>query len=86
MGNSPVTGEFPAQSASKAEYVSIWWRHLDSLQNGPDQIPEGWDAMTIIENFVNAGGNFIDTADVYGAGSTQEIVGSIISERFTTNT
>ena len=26
-GNSPVTGEFPAQSASDAEYVSIWWRH-----------------------------------------------------------
>ena len=26
-GNSPVTGEFPAQMASKAENVSIWWRH-----------------------------------------------------------
>ena len=26
-GNSPVTGEFPAQRASNAEYVSIWWRH-----------------------------------------------------------
>ena len=26
-GNSPVTGEFPAQSASNAENVSIWWRH-----------------------------------------------------------
>ena len=25
-GNSPVTGEFPAQRASKAENVSIWWR------------------------------------------------------------
>ena len=28
-GNSPVTGEFPAQRASKAENVSIWWRHHD---------------------------------------------------------
>ena len=27
MGNSPVTGEFPAQMASNAENVSIWWRH-----------------------------------------------------------
>ena len=27
MGNSPVTGEFPAQKASKAENVFIWWRH-----------------------------------------------------------
>ena len=28
-GNSPVTGEFPAQRASYAENVSIWWRHHD---------------------------------------------------------
>ena len=26
-GNSPVTGEFPAQMASYAENVSIWWPH-----------------------------------------------------------
>ena len=26
VGNSPVTGEFPAQMASNAENVSIWWR------------------------------------------------------------
>ena len=25
--NSPQTGEFPAQMASNAENVSIWWRH-----------------------------------------------------------
>ena len=28
-GNSPGTGEFPAQMASNAENVSIWWRHHD---------------------------------------------------------
>ena len=28
--NLPVTGEFPAQRASNAENVSIWWRHHDS--------------------------------------------------------
>ena len=27
VGNSPVTGEFPAQKASNAEDISIWWRH-----------------------------------------------------------
>ena len=27
VGNSPVTGEFPAQRASNTENVSIWWRH-----------------------------------------------------------
>ena len=26
-GNSPVTGKFPAQRASNAENVVIWWRH-----------------------------------------------------------
>ena len=26
-GDSPVTGEFPAQMASNVENVSIWWRH-----------------------------------------------------------
>ena len=28
-GNSPGTGEFPAQMASNAKNVSIWWRHHD---------------------------------------------------------
>ena len=28
-GKSPVTREFPAQMASNAENVSIWWRHHD---------------------------------------------------------
>ena len=27
VGNSPGPGEFPAQMASNAENVSIWWRH-----------------------------------------------------------
>ena len=30
-GNSPGTGEFPAQIASNAENVSIWWRHHTSM-------------------------------------------------------
>ena len=31
VGNSPGTGEFPAQMASYAENVSIWWRHHGSF-------------------------------------------------------
>ena len=31
VGNSPVTSEFPAQMASNAENVSIWWRHHETL-------------------------------------------------------
>ena len=26
-GNSPVTGEFPAQMSSNAVNISMWWRH-----------------------------------------------------------
>ena len=37
-GNSPWTGEFPAQMASNAENVSIWWRHhgVDTSSTLPD--------------------------------------------------
>ena len=33
-GNSPGTDEFPAQMASDAENVSIWWRHHDRQISG----------------------------------------------------
>ena len=36
-GNSPVTGEFPAQRTSNAENVSIWWRHPDISQVSPNR-------------------------------------------------
>ena len=32
VGNSPVTGQFPAQVASYAENVSIWWRHHEHMR------------------------------------------------------
>ena len=31
-GNSPVTGEFPAQRTRNTENVSIWWRHHETIQ------------------------------------------------------
>ena len=31
-GNAPVTSEFPAQMASNAENVSIWWRHHAQIE------------------------------------------------------
>ena len=32
VGNSLVTGEFPAQMASNTKNVSIWWRHQESTR------------------------------------------------------
>ena len=37
-GNSPGTGEFPAQMASDAENVSIWWRHHEIWADASDWI------------------------------------------------
>ena len=33
---TPVTGEFPAQMASYAENISIWWRHHGSQLKNQD--------------------------------------------------
>ena len=44
-GNSPWTGEFPAQMASNAENVSVWWRH-HLLQTSEHQL---YRAYIIIE-------------------------------------
>ena len=42
-GNSQVTGEFPAQRASNAENVSLWWRHhgLEALLHVANPCPQG---------------------------------------------
>ena len=49
VGNSPVTGEFPAQKASNAENVSIWWRHHDISvkQFSPDWLLFLWNFIVI---------------------------------------
>ena len=42
VGNSPGTGEFPAQMASNAENASIWWRHhgysIFSFPSSPQKV------------------------------------------------
>jgi aryl-alcohol dehydrogenase-like predicted oxidoreductase len=35
-------------------------------------------AFSILETFVNAGGNFIDTADVYGNGESEKVIGKFL--------
>ena len=48
-GNSPVTGEFPAQRASNAENVSIWWRHHDHWTHSatPRSLLPTWYSMDL---------------------------------------
>ena len=49
-GNSPVTAEFPAHTASNAENVSIWWRHhvvRGRTEIGQSRVADcsGWQRM-----------------------------------------
>ena len=58
-GNSPVTGEFPAQGASNAENVSIWWRH-HIISDSYIRLHSPWHCIyhfcwfTNLENFYTA--------------------------------
>ena len=48
-GNSPVTGEFPAQMASNAENFTIWWRHNAKYSNTClFSVSSGRDAMEML--------------------------------------
>jgi aryl-alcohol dehydrogenase-like predicted oxidoreductase len=38
-------------------------------------------AREILDRFIDVGGNFIDTANVYAAGASEEILGRIVGER-----
>ena len=55
VGNSPGTGEFPAQMASYAEDVSIWWRHHDEdylakkCNEPPEAVLNGKNGLINIE-------------------------------------
>ena len=50
-GNSPETGEFPAQMVSNAEYVSIWSRHHSGWRYLV------WDPSTPPSNFTTIWGS-----------------------------
>ena len=39
------------------------------------------DSRAIFDAYVNAGGNFVDTADVYASGAGEEMLGKFIAER-----
>jgi aryl-alcohol dehydrogenase-like predicted oxidoreductase len=40
-------------------------------------VDEG-QALAILAQYVNAGGNFIDTADVYGMGMSEKVIGRFL--------
>ena len=65
-GNSPRTGEFPAQMASNAEYVSIWWRHHGASHH--------W-CRVVIHFLTKVCSRIIPYSDVIMRAMTSEIIG-----------
>ena len=61
-GNSPGTGEFPAQMASNAESASIEWRHHSSSLRSP--ILEFWRHQVLSRNDME--NNFRVTGPLWG--------------------
>ena len=67
VGNSPVTGEFPAQMASNAENVSIWWRHHALWQSTACLILSHRFYRTITEpDCIIHGNQVLDETSQYG--------------------
>ena len=62
-GNSPVTGEFPAQRASSAENVSIWWRHHASIGEFTRNYSKGGNTLPSSHNWYSKGVNFFIKLD-----------------------
>ena len=48
-GNSPVTDEFPAQKASNAGNVAIWWRHHEQRRPPPRLNCRTWTGRAMRE-------------------------------------
>ena len=51
-GTSPGTGEFPAQMASNAENISIWWRHHVISRNIYVYIYALW--FSVLSNYMSS--------------------------------
>ncbi|HEY1792531.1 MAG TPA: aldo/keto reductase [Opitutaceae bacterium] len=47
---------------------------------GPSRMNDG-DSISVIQQYIGAGGNFLDTADMYGIGRNEELVGRAIGGR-----
>lgn len=45
-----------------------------------DQLVNYENTCKILDRFVELGGNFIDTANMYGEGSTEEFIGDWLSQ------
>jgi aryl-alcohol dehydrogenase-like predicted oxidoreductase len=61
--------------------ISVSQFCLGAMMFGPHGNPDHDDSVTIIHRALDAGINFIDTADVYSGGESEEIVGKALAGR-----
>ncbi|KAK6968053.1 hypothetical protein BgiMline_027909 [Biomphalaria glabrata] len=74
-GCSSLSGAFLGQSGIKVSNLCLGTLTFGESQSGrPGQCGEDLSHQ-IIKRFVECGGNFFDTADVYGLGAAENIVG-----------
>lgn len=59
--------------------ISVSTLGLGTMGSGPET-PEK-EAHAILDRFVETGGNLVDTADVYGAGASEEVIGRWFATR-----
>ena len=79
VGNSPMTGEFPAQMASNAENVSIWWRHHGNARSVLR------DELHIHQEFCHYRGVFISLHRLTYNPGVQMSLSAIINSLWTSN-
>ena len=80
VGNSPVTCEFPAQRASIAENVSIWWRHPDQRVNMLSQDLQSITSQLSIEICYTIIGNMWSSFTTYSSHIPHNQYGELIVE------
>ncbi|MFB6155354.1 MAG: aldo/keto reductase [Haloferacaceae archaeon] len=56
------------------------WRFGRETDEGSVEIKRG-QAYELLDTYAEAGGNFVDTADVYGGGLAEELVGDWLADR-----
>lgn len=52
---------------------------LGSHESGPEAVSR--TSGRILDAYLEAGGNFVDTADIYGGGSSESVLGGLLGDR-----
>ena len=79
-GNSPGTGEFPAQMASNAEKVSIWWRHHDFMPVSKDMLTDWLVDVLPAATYKPSSGNGLSVAFLTWLHYNDVIMGAMASQ------